>query len=251
MESTPLLAASITASATRHPRRIPMRPDLLTAVISLASLLYPICLPATPQPGATLDAVIEEKGQPTGRAGFGSTQILTYPDETIVLKDGKVTEVRPASEVTTVPDRKISEAEKRRVAADEAAAAREQPSSSASWSTDYDSALSTAKSQGRKVFLFFTGSDWCGWCIKLNREILSQPEFAAYAADNLVLVELDFPRTKPLPADQRARNEALARKYGVRGYPTVIVLDSNGKVAGKLGYQAGGPGPFVAALRNL
>ena len=225
-----------------------MRTRLTPAFLAIVSLILPAGLRASPQLGATLEAVIQEKGQPSGRGSAGPVTILTYADETIILKDGRVTEVRPASEVTTVPDRKITEAEKRRAAA--AAEAATEPAT-LSWTTDYDAALASARGQGRKVFLFFTGSDWCGWCIKLNREILSQPEFAAYAADNLVLVELDFPRTKPLPPEMRARNDSLARKYGVRGYPTVIVLDSSGKVVGRLGYQAGGPGPFVAALREL
>jgi len=99
--------------------------------------------------------------------------------------------------------------------------------------------------------LDFTGSDWCGWCIKLNREVFSQPEFADYASKNLVLVEVDFPRNKPQTAELKKANEALQAKYNIEGYPTIIVLNSAGKKVGELGYQAGGPKPFIAALDKL
>lgn len=122
---------------------------------------------------------------------------------------------------------------------------------SLTWTTDYPKALAQAKAEQRHVFLFFTGSDWCVWCKRLNAEILSTPEFAKYAAEKLVLVELDFPRSKELPPALKAQNEKLAEKFSIEGYPTVIVLDSDGKTAGQLGYQEGGPGPFIEALSKL
>lgn len=226
---------------------------LALVVISLAG--FAAAAMGSPAIGSTLDAVLNEKGQPTGRSGAGTTAILTYPDETIILKNGHVTEVRSNGEVTTVPERKLTDAERRRVVAENAAASARSAAdahvATTSWTTDYDSALSTAGSNGRKVFLFFTGSDWCGWCMKLQREILTTPEFTAYATDNLILVELDFPRSKSIEAGLRANNERLAQKYGIRGFPTVVVLDAHGKVLGKLGYQAGGPAPFVEQLRKL
>ncbi len=122
---------------------------------------------------------------------------------------------------------------------------------STAWTTDYQAALAQAKAQQCRVFLFFTGSDWCIWCKRLNAEILSKPEFAHYAADKLVLVEVDFPQTKKLPSALKAQNDRLAEKYRIEGYPTVIVLDSNGAPVGQLGYQEGGPGPFLAKLGKM
>ncbi len=119
------------------------------------------------------------------------------------------------------------------------------------WLTDPEQALATAKGTKKLVLLDFTGSDWCGWCIRLNKEVFSQPEFQAFAKENLVLVELDFPRRKPQPAAERARNEALAQKFKVEGYPTIVVLDGNGKKVGELGYMEGGPAAFIAALKKL
>ncbi len=121
----------------------------------------------------------------------------------------------------------------------------------APWLTNYTEALGKAKTEDRKVFLFFTGSDWCGWCMRLEREVLRMPEFTDFAAENMVLVKLDFPRRTRLPAAEAAQNQRLAKEYGVRGYPTVVVLDSNGKRVGEMGYQEGGPGPFIEQIRSM
>ncbi len=119
------------------------------------------------------------------------------------------------------------------------------------WMTDYNAALAKAKAENKNVFVFFTGSDWCGYCIKLQKEILTTAEFSAYAREKLVLVELDFPRRKQQPEAVKAQNRKLAQSMGIEGYPTVVVLNSAGKPVGKLGYQEGGPGPFIASLKKL
>ena len=119
------------------------------------------------------------------------------------------------------------------------------------WTTDYKAALVQAKAQNRHVFLFFTGSDWCSWCKRLNREILSTDEFKEYAGKKLILVELDFPRGKPQSNEVKEQNAKLADRFKIEGYPTVIVLNSSGKKVGELGYQEGGPSPFVEALSKM
>ncbi|HEY0369086.1 MAG TPA: thioredoxin family protein, partial [Chthoniobacterales bacterium] len=97
----------------------------------------------------------------------------------------------------------------------------------------------------------FTGSDWCGWCIKLDREVFSKPEFKAYAEKNLVLLELDFPRGRELTPSERAQNQQLAMKYQIEGFPTIVVLDGEGKMVGEIGYTPGGPAAFIAELEKL
>lgn len=119
------------------------------------------------------------------------------------------------------------------------------------WSDDYDKSLAKAKEDKKLVLLDFTGSDWCPWCIRLDKEIFSTSEFKDYAKENLVLVELDFPQGKTLPRSVTKQNEELRDKYGIEGYPTVIVLDSEGKKVGQLGYMQGGPAPFIAELNKL
>lgn len=119
------------------------------------------------------------------------------------------------------------------------------------WLTSVPDAQAKAKAENKLVMMDFTGSDWCGWCIKLNKEVFSQPDFAEYAKKNLVLVELDFPNKKPQSDELKAANKALAKEYGIRGYPTIIVLNSAGKQVGQLGYMKGGPKAFIAELEKL
>jgi protein disulfide-isomerase len=120
-----------------------------------------------------------------------------------------------------------------------------------SWTTDVPKALETAKAENKLVMLDFTGSDWCGWCIKLNKEVFSTPEFAEYAKKHLVPVEVDFPKKKTQSAELKKANMDLQKKYRIQGYPTIIVLNSLGKQVGELGYEAGGPKNFIAKLDAL
>lgn len=119
------------------------------------------------------------------------------------------------------------------------------------WMTDLPKALEKAKAENKLVLMDFTGSDWCGWCIKLKKEVFSTPEFAEYAKKNLVPVEVDFPRKKAQSAEQKKANAELQKKYKIQGYPTIIVLNSQGKQVGELGYEAGGPKNFIAKLDEL
>ena len=119
------------------------------------------------------------------------------------------------------------------------------------WLTDYDKAQKEAQAKNKLLLMDFTGSDWCGWCIMLDKEVFSKPEFKEYANKNLVLLELDFPRTKRLPPETTAQNEKLLMKYRIQGFPTVVVFDSNGKPLGALGYEAGGPKVFIDNVEKL
>ena len=119
------------------------------------------------------------------------------------------------------------------------------------WLDDLEKAKAQAKAESKKILLDFTGSDWCGWCIALDKEVFSKPEFKDYANKNLVLLELDFPRMKRMPPETAKQNEQLLLKYGIQGFPTVVVFDSTGKPLGALGYQAGGPQAFIAQLEKL
>jgi len=119
------------------------------------------------------------------------------------------------------------------------------------WLTSYEQAQKEAQANHKLLLMDFTGSDWCGWCIMLDKEIFSKPEFKEYASKNLVLLELDFPRGKKMPAEITAQNERLLMKYGVQGFPTVVVFNSDGKPLGALGYQQGGPQAFIAELEKL
>ena len=110
------------------------------------------------------------------------------------------------------------------------------------WTTDYKAALATAGKDKKLVLLDFTGSDWCGWCIKLDKETFAKPEFKKFAGEKLVLVTLDFPRNKQLDAATKKQNEELSEKFKVEGFPTLVLVNAEGKeVARNVGYLAGGP----------
>lgn len=107
------------------------------------------------------------------------------------------------------------------------------------WSDDYAKSLAKAKEANKLMLLDFTGSDWCGWCVKLDEEVFSKGAFRAFARDNLVLVELDFPHSKSQSKSVKEQNAALKQKFGIRGYPTLILVDGEGnEVARWVGYKA-------------
>ena len=93
------------------------------------------------------------------------------------------------------------------------------------WLTDYKMAQQEAKANNKLLLLDFTGSDWCGWCIKLNKEVFSKPEFKDYANKNLVLMEVDFPRGKSQGSDIKKQNEGLAQQYQIEGFPATWRAD--------------------------
>ena len=120
------------------------------------------------------------------------------------------------------------------------------------WTEDLDLAMKFAARTKRPIVLDFTGSDWCGWCIKLHDEVFSKDAFKDYADKNLVLVAIDFPRSKKLPDEIKRRNSKLMAQYGVRGFPTIVILDPTGeKELGRTGYVRGGPAAFIAGVKKI
>lgn len=117
------------------------------------------------------------------------------------------------------------------------------------WYTDMKQAHKLSQQTKKPIFAFFTGSDWCGWCHKLEAAVFNKPGFQAWAKKNVILVELDFPRRKQLPDSLMQQNQQLAQVLGIQGYPTVwlLFIEQNGdkfnlKPLGKLGYPTSEPG---------
>jgi thioredoxin-related protein len=126
------------------------------------------------------------------------------------------------------------------------------------WETNLDKAMEVSNKTKKPMLLFFTGSDWCGWCIRLQKEVLQTPEFAKWAKDNVVLVELDFPRRTPQAAELQKQNQELQQAFQVRGYPTVWFATASkkeGKVnfeqLGSTGYVAGGPSAWLDGANQI
>lgn len=121
------------------------------------------------------------------------------------------------------------------------------------WSDDMDAALKQAKAENKDVLIDFTGSDWCGWCIKLDNEVFKKPAFKEQAPKEFVLVKLDFPQSEKnkLPEATQKQNEQWAKDLGVQGFPTIVLLDSEGRPYAQTGYQEGGAEKYLASLKKL
>jgi protein disulfide-isomerase len=120
------------------------------------------------------------------------------------------------------------------------------------WMTDYDAALKKAAEENKYVLVNISGHEWCGWCIRLENEVFSKPDFKEYAEENLVAVLLDFARSGEATAEEHAeQHEALLKKFGVRGFPTVLILNPQGKVIERDGYQRGGAPNYIDFIKTV
>jgi thioredoxin-related protein len=120
------------------------------------------------------------------------------------------------------------------------------------WSSDYAGSKKLAAESKKDLLIDFTGSDWCGWCIKLNDEVFKHDEFKNGVKDSFVLVELDYPKDKSkLTEAVQKQNEVLNEKYAVQGYPTILLCDAEGRPYAATGYEKGGPADYVTHLNKL
>jgi protein disulfide-isomerase len=116
--------------------------------------------------------------------------------------------------------------------------------------TDYYAAVKESKKTKKPIMLQFTGSDWCGWCVKLDKEVFATREFKTWAKANVVWLVVDLPRNKKQSKSQKDQNMALVQKYNVQGFPTVLFTDAKGEVKGEMGYLEGGPKAWTAEARK-
>lgn len=120
---------------------------------------------------------------------------------------------------------------------------------------DFAAAKAKAQKENKNILVDFSGSDWCGWCIKLDKEVFSTPEFTDAASKEYVLAVLDFPR-KPenrakIPAEQAAANEKMIQEFKVQGFPTVLIMNKDGELMGRTGYAPGGPDAYLKSLEKI
>jgi thioredoxin-related protein len=126
------------------------------------------------------------------------------------------------------------------------------------WETDINKAIAVSNKTKKPMLLFFTGSDWCGWCIRLQKEVLKTPEFATWAKKNVVLVELDYPRRTPQTDAIKTQNAGLQETFGIQGFPTIYFATAKAKGGkpsftglGSTGYVAGGPKAWLAEADGI
>ena len=125
---------------------------------------------------------------------------------------------------------------------------------SQNWEPNFDSALHNAAQEDKPLILVFSGSDWCGPCIRLEKRIWQSEEFKDYAAENYVLYKADFPKKKKnqLPSEVLGKNKELAARFNTKGhFPLVLVLDENSNTLGKTGYQKYGPKKYIQLLDSF
>jgi thioredoxin-related protein len=120
------------------------------------------------------------------------------------------------------------------------------------WLTNLPTAQAQAKAENKIVLMDFTGSDWCPACIRFGKEVLASADFQKYAAKNVVVVEVDFPQNKPQADELKKANAELQDRFKVEAFPTLVVLDQNGKEIGRqVGYGADGPKAFIAKIEQF
>ena len=127
------------------------------------------------------------------------------------------------------------------------------------WHTDMSKAVQISMQEEKPVLLFFTGSDWCGWCIRLQKEVFKTEEFVKWANENVVLVELDFPKRTPQDDTVKMQNYQLQQLLQVKGYPTIWIVNPektaenkiNLNALGNTGYVAGGPEKWLEGANTI
>jgi protein disulfide-isomerase len=119
------------------------------------------------------------------------------------------------------------------------------------WLTDLATAQAKAQAENKAVLIHFSGSDWCGWCMKLRKEVFAKADFDSYARTNLVLLTIDFPKHKPVAPGIQSTNQHVAEQFQVQGFPTLVLLDAQGKRLGNVNYAQGGVKPFLAEVERV
>ena len=125
-------------------------------------------------------------------------------------------------------------------------------STPAGFTDNLDEALAKAKQEGKLVYVCFTGSDWCAWCVKLDRKVFAQPEFVPAVEKDYVLVYIDSPKDKGrLTERAKTENPKLIKKYGINRFPTALILDGDGNKVGETGFRKGGAKPYAEHLLDI
>ncbi len=119
------------------------------------------------------------------------------------------------------------------------------------WSEDFKQVLKLSETTNKPILINFTGSDWCGWCVRLHDEVFSKDEFKKFANENLILFKADFPRNIKQSAELIKQNRELQKEYDIKGFPTIVIVDKNQKIIARTGYKQGGVTEYIKHLEEL
>jgi thiol-disulfide isomerase/thioredoxin len=179
--------------------------------------------------GATRDEVEAAYGKPKGTTQIGTREILSYAEGRVYLDQGHLVKsdfadgVAPNGDaMPTSAGNAPAETTTHRATTTVTSSARD------GWYTDFDAARAAAKEQHKNVLALFTGSDWCPPCMEFERTVAHNPRFLQAAQEKFVLVFLDYPHSKPQPEAVRQKNDALARRYNIEGFPTLLAIGADG-----------------------
>lgn len=129
--------------------------------------------------------------------------------------------------------------------------AQEYKAENEGWLVNMEEAYAQSKKTGKPILANFTGSDWCGWCKRLTKSVFSKKDFKTWASDNVILLELDFPRRKTLPENIRKQNAGLQQAFQIRGYPTVWLFDLDKDDAGQFSISALGKTGYTKTVSEF
>lgn len=119
------------------------------------------------------------------------------------------------------------------------------------WNTNFENAVAEAKANNKPLLLLFTGTGWCPACVRLEKEVFSNADFANTVGKEFVFVKLDFPKGGSQDPRLQTQNDQLANRFYVRGYPTVVIIDADQNQIGTSGYRPGGAAPYAAHLLKM
>ncbi|QNN23921.1 thioredoxin family protein [Planctomycetales bacterium ZRK34] len=119
------------------------------------------------------------------------------------------------------------------------------------WLIQYEQAAEQSKQSKRPILAYFTGSDWCEWCAKFEKQVLETDVFKQWADEHVILLKLDFPKSRSQADEVKQQNMKLKEKYHVKGFPTVLFLDADGQVINRTGYRPGGPDAWIKHAEHL
>ncbi|NBB78453.1 MAG: thioredoxin fold domain-containing protein [Verrucomicrobia bacterium] len=224
-----------------------MKPHLSSTLYTLGLIFFLATQVSGQAVGSSRDSVTEALGQPTGTAKMGNREILSYGERRFILVDGVVTRIEENSPQAASNEATATNSSST-VTSNGVKTKERTARPITGWLTDYELAKKQAKLHNRPILILFTGSDWCPPCIAFQRNIASSPRFRKFASDNLILFKADFPRSYALPPAVKAQNEALAKKFGVRGFPTILAVEAKGKHLGTLDRAKANRGTDPVAL---